>query len=94
MRNYLAVAWKDRDVPRYFFHFSDGKREFTDGAGAELSGLTAARERATEQIRELKAAMCDPYVQDLRGWTMTVVDVHGKKVFRLGFDLKQPRHED
>jgi len=75
-------------VPRYFFHFSDGKRQFTDGAGHELSGLAAAREQATRQVRELKTAMCEPYVQDLSGWTMTVADANGKSVFKIGFDMK------
>jgi len=45
-------------VPRYFFHFSDGTRQFTDGAGQELSGLAAVRAHATKQVREIKAAMC------------------------------------
>jgi hypothetical protein len=75
-------------VQRYFFHFSDGKRQFTDGTGHELSGMRAARAHATQQVRELKAAMCDPHIQDLSGWTMTVVDASGKTVFVLGFDLK------
>lgn len=75
-------------VPRYFFHFSDGRRLFRDGSGHELAGLGAARAAATRQVRELKAAMCDPYIQDLSGWTMTVVDASGKTVFTIGFDLK------
>lgn len=75
-------------MPRYFFHFSDGKRQFTDSAGHELSGLQAARAHATEHVRELKAAMCDPHIVDLSGWTMTVADANGKPVFLLGFDLK------
>jgi hypothetical protein len=27
-------------MPRYFFHFSDGKHTFTDAAGVELNGIT------------------------------------------------------
>jgi hypothetical protein len=79
-------------VPRYFFHFSDGKRQFSDSSGRELSGIRAARAHATEHVRELKAAMCDPHIQDLSGWSMTVVDGAGRTVFVLGFDLK-PRVE-
>jgi hypothetical protein len=75
-------------VPLYFFHFSDGKRLFRDGSGHELNGMRAARVYATRQVRELKAAMCDPHIQDLSGWTMTVVDAAGKTVFTIGFDLK------
>jgi len=82
---------KDSNVPHYFFHFSDGKRQFTDDSGFELSGLAAARDHATKQVRELKIAMCDPHVQDLSGWSMTVVDAKGKSVFTIGFDMKPPR---
>ena len=75
-------------MPRYFFHFSDGRREFSDSTGHELPGMRAARAHATEQVRELTATMCDPQVQDLSGWTMTVTDAAGRTVFVLGFDLK------
>ncbi len=75
-------------MPRYFFHFSDGKRQFTDSSGFEVSGLTAARAHAAGQVRELKAAMCEPRIQDLSGWSMTVTDAAGKKVFKIGFDRK------
>jgi hypothetical protein len=76
------------NVPRYFFHFSDGKRQFSDSAGIELSGLSAARAHATQHVRDLKAAMCDPHIQDLSGWTMTVADAKGQSIFTIGFDLK------
>jgi len=78
-------------VPRYFFHFSDGKRRFSDTAGHELRGIAAARAYAVKQVRELKAAMCDPGIQDLSGWTMTVEDAREKTVFEIGFDMK---HKD
>lgn len=72
-------------MPRYFFHFSDGKRQFTDSSGVELSGMGAARAHATNQVRDLKAAMCHPYVQDLSGWSMSVIDAKGGTVFAIGF---------
>ena len=78
-------------MPRYFFHFTDGKRQFTDDSGHELSGMAAARAYATSHVRELKAAICDPHIQDVSGWTMTVVDATGKSVFSIGFDLRPPR---
>jgi len=78
-------------VPRYFFHFSDGKRQFSDDTGEELSGLAAAREHATRHVRDLKAAMCDPYIQDLSGWMMVVTDASGKTVIELNFDNKPRR---
>jgi hypothetical protein len=74
-------------VPRYFFHFSDGSRQFSDDTGQELSGLRAARGHATQQVRELKAAMCDQVIQDLSAWSMSVADARGRTVFVLGFDL-------
>jgi hypothetical protein len=79
-----------RRVPRYFFHFSDGMRRFTDSRGHDLSGLGAARLHALKDVRDLKAALCGRHIQDLSGWTMTVADARGKPVFELGFDL-QPR---
>jgi hypothetical protein len=78
-------------VPRFYFHFSDGKRQFSDSSGIDLSGLSAARGHATEQVRELKAAMCDPHIQDVSGWTMTVANGKGQSVFEIGFDLKPLR---
>jgi hypothetical protein len=74
-------------VPRYFFHFSDGTRWFTDSTGQDLNGMRAARIYAIKHVRELRAALCDPQIQDLSGWTMTVVDAHSTPVFVLGFDL-------
>lgn len=79
-------------MPRYFFHFSDGKRQFTDGSGVELSGMAAARAHATAQVREIKIAMCHPAIQDLTGWSMSVIDSKGATVFAIGFDL-QPLKE-
>lgn len=80
-------------MPRFYFHFSDGKRRFSDATGRDLDGMAAARRHATQQVRDLKAAMCAPAIQDLSGWSMTVVDAHGKTVLDLDFDLKpQPAH--
>jgi len=73
-------------VPRFYFHFSDGKRRFSDSAGCELNGMAAARAHAVQQVRELKVAMCDPHIQDLSGWSLTVVDGSGKTVIEIGFD--------
>lgn len=75
-------------VPQYFFHFTDGQRVFRDSDGQQLSGLRAARAHATQQVRDLKAAMCDPAIQDLSTWSMIVSDAQGRTVFVLGFDMK------
>ncbi|MGN6571457.1 MAG: DUF6894 family protein [Pseudolabrys sp.] len=75
-------------MPRYFFHFTDGERQFSDDKGHELAGLRDARAHATHHVRELKAAMSEPAIQDLSGWSMTVTDARDRTVFVLGFDLK------
>ena len=75
-------------MPRFYFHFSDGKRQFSDTVGSELSGLAAARKHAAQQVRELKAAMCSPHIQDLSGWSLSVTDIRGETVIELGFDLR------
>ena len=77
-------------MPRFFFHFSDGKRQFTDAVGLELSGMAAARKHATQQVRELRTAMCAPHVQDLSGWSLSVADAKGAPVIELAFDLRMP----
>lgn len=74
-------------MPRFYFHFSDGKRRYSDAAGHELSGLQAARAQAIVQVRELKAALCASSIHDLSGYSMTVTDDRGRSVFVLGFDL-------
>jgi hypothetical protein len=80
-----------RTVPRYYFHFSDGKRQFTDSSGVELSGMAAARANAGQQVRELKAAMCHPNVQDLSAWSMTMLDARKQLVFEIGFETRAVR---
>lgn len=75
-------------MPRYYFHFSDGKRQFSDAAGFELQGVAAARTHAIRHARELKAAICYPHIQDLSGWTMTVADTSGRTVLEIDFYLK------
>jgi Domain of unknown function (DUF6894) len=74
-------------VPRYFFHFSDGKRQFTDAAGVECHGVATARAHAIRHARELKVAICYPHIQDLSGWTMVVADAAGRTVFEIDFNL-------
>ena len=75
-------------MAHYFFHFSDGKRTFTDSAGVELVGIAAARARAGQQIREMRDNLSEHGVADWSAWKMVVVDHGGKKVFAIGFDLK------
>ncbi len=74
-------------MSRYFFHFSDGKRTFTDNTGTELAGLGDARKHAVSQVRELKGAISEQKIQNWVGWKMIVVDANGKTVLNVGFDL-------
>lgn len=73
---------------RYFFHFSDGKRTFTDSIGVELANIAAAQTQPGQQIREMREGMSEQEISDWSTWKMTVVDLGGKKVFEIGFDLK------
>ena len=74
-------------MPRYFFHFSDGKRTFTDNTGAELAGVGDARKLAILQVRELKGAISEQIVQNWLGWKLIVVNAMGEAVVEVGFDL-------
>jgi hypothetical protein len=74
-------------MPRYFFHFSDGKRTFTDAHGVELTGIAAARAQAVAQIREMRGAQSQRALQNWAAWKMIVVDTKGKTLFEVGFDL-------
>jgi hypothetical protein len=76
-------------MPRYHFHFSDGKRTFTDSNGIELAGMAAARAYATNQIRDIRSAILDGQLQDWSGWKMLVADAEEKIVFEISFDLGQ-----
>jgi hypothetical protein len=75
-------------VPRYYFHFSDGKRTFSDATGVDLTGIAPARSHAATQIREIRGAISEQNIQDWVDWKMVVVDAGGETVFEIGFDLK------
>lgn len=74
-------------MPCYFFHFNDGKRTFTDCIGVELDGMADARKNAIAQIREMKSILSERQIQKWSGWQMIVINVHGKTVFEIAFDL-------
>jgi hypothetical protein len=88
----VASARSTIAVPRFYFHFSYGQRWFTDDKGQVFTGLAAARSHAVTQVRDLKAAMCDPGIQDLSGWSMTVLNQSEQVVFEIGFDLRPRSH--
>jgi hypothetical protein len=72
-------------MPRYYFHFSDGKRTFTDSTGIELTGIAAARSQVTAQMRNMQSGLSKRTLQDWSGWKMIVVDEKGKTVLEVGF---------
>jgi hypothetical protein len=76
-----------RPMPRYYFHFSHGKRTFTDSAGVELAGIAAARAYATAQIRDMRSMLPGGRVEDWSGWKMIVSDAKGKMLLEVNFDL-------
>jgi len=77
-------------MPRYFFHFTDGRRTFTDAAGVELPGIAAMRQHAVAQIRELRAAMSEPKLQNWSSWKIIADDGTGDSVYEIGFDQAPP----
>ncbi|HXZ21272.1 MAG TPA: hypothetical protein VEH78_00740 [Pseudolabrys sp.] len=74
-------------MPRYFFHFTDGRRKFTDSTGVELPGTAAVRQHAVEQIRELRGAMSEVKLQKWLGWKIIADDSAGNTVFEIDFDF-------
>jgi hypothetical protein len=74
-------------VPRYYFHFSDGKRTFTDSTAIEFTGAAAVRAHATLQIREIKDALSERQIMNWSGWKMIVANADGNTIFEVGFDL-------
>ena len=75
-------------MPRFFFHFTDGKRTYTDAIGVELNGIAAARENLVSQLRELKGVLCDNRIQDWSEWTIVIEDEKQKRLLEMGFDLE------
>ena len=85
MRSRLLA--EERVVPRYFFHFHDGK-DIPDLEGTELAGPEEARNQAV--------IACGEALRDLGGefwehkeWTMRVVDWHANVVCELKFSGKR-----
>lgn len=75
-------------MPRYYFHFGDGKRTFTDAHGVELSGLAAVRNETCRQIRDMKAAQLESGCHARWSeWAVSVEDQQGRCVLTMGFDM-------
>lgn len=75
-------------MPKFYFHFSDGQRTFSDTLGVDLTGLAALRREAVRQIRDMKATQLESGAHgSWPDWTMTAVDARGTPVLHMGFDL-------
>ena len=74
-------------MSRFFFHFSDGTRTFTDTTGIELAGIAAIRKHARAQIRDMVSVITERNFQDWAGWKMIVLDAFGKTILEVSFDL-------
>ena len=77
-------------MPRYFFHFTDGRQKFTDSTGVELPGIGAMRQHAAQQIRDLRGVLPGVKLQDWLGWKIIAVDSIGNTVYEIGFDFTPP----
>lgn len=75
-------------MPKFYFHFSDGHRTFSDRDGVDLTGLGALRREAVRQIRDMKAAQLESGTHgSWPDWTVTAVDASGAPVLHMAFDL-------
>jgi uncharacterized protein DUF6894 len=78
------MAWllQEAAMRQVYFHCSHDEKLLVDCCGAEVDGLTGARERAAMVMRSLVAA---PGLEDWRNWTMHVSDDLGDEVLALPF---------
>ena len=77
-------------MPRYFFHFTDGRQQFTDSTGVELPGIAAMQQHAAEKIRELREAMPGVKLQNWSNWKIIAADGVGNTLYEIGFDPTPP----
>ena len=69
-------------MAQVYFHCSRDDVLMVDCCGAEVEGLTDARERAAMVVRSLIAA---PALEDWRNWILHVSDDLGDEVLALPF---------
>ena len=69
-------------MPMYYFHLHDDEN-IVDSDGTDLANVSAAREHATAVARELTVNSFSFLDQNWSGWTMSVHDANGLKVFSL-----------
>jgi len=90
-----GVAFGGLQRAPLFLPFSDGKRQFSDDIGEELSGLAAARTHAVRARARFKGGVVLAHHPGHVGLAMMVTDAQGKKVLDIAFDRKAGSgHED
>lgn len=67
-------------MPRYFFHFSDGRRLFTDRVGSEFRSLLDVRKNAKADARNLREALNREPIKELLNYKVVVSDQVGRIV--------------
>ena len=73
-------------MPCYYFHFTDGRRMFTDAAGVELPNVTEARREAIRCARFVMAPQPDDVAApDWATWKVVVADEATPKILELPF---------
>ena len=69
-------------MAQLYFHCSDPQGVLIDRQGADVDGLTEARDHATGFVRSLIDA---PNAEDWRDWVLHVSDEHGMEIFAVPF---------
>ncbi len=67
-------------MPHYNFHFSNGKRVYSDAGGLDLPNDGAAGEEAKLTAYDL---WDDPGEADWNGWTVEVTDEEARRVISI-----------
>ena len=73
-------------MPRYYFHFTDGKHACSDATGLDLPNDEAARNEARLEAWDLWNDPCGG--RDWRMCTIQVADEKGRNVISLPIDFR------
>jgi hypothetical protein len=65
-------------MPRYYFHLVNGKRQFPDPVGIDLSDLDAARTQARLTIRAVFSGPASNY--DWSAWWVSICNAEGREL--------------
>ena len=71
-------------MPRYFFHFTNGRQKFTDSDWRRVArhcGYATTRNRANSPVARRNAG------RNWLGWKIIAADNVGNTVYEIGFDF-------